>query len=284
MRTLAEFILRGRTQATIVAVIAAALPLLFWLSAATVALVTLRKGAQTGAGLLLWAALPVLGWWMVRQDPQVMIILVMAWSMAAVLRSTVSWVNTLFSGVALAVVVSFLLPVLVPEVQKQLTTAFADAYRSISPDMVEQLGDRLDMVLGSLVAGAFAASHLLLTILSLMLARWWQSVLFNPGGFRQEFHELRMPPLYAAAALIVLLVGPMVHMGALGIAPIVLVPLMIAGFALVHGIVAKRGMGVQWLFAFYAVAIFMGPSTVFLLMVVAVIDSWFNFRGRVSKQ
>src|SRR5690554_7880903 len=142
MRTLAEFILRGRTQATMVAVIAAAIPLLFWLSAATVALVTLRKGAQTGAGLLLWAALPALGWWMVRQDPQVMIVLVMAWSMAAVLRSTVSWVYTLFGGVAVATVVSFLLPVLVPEVQEQLTTAFADAYRSISPDMVEQLGDK----------------------------------------------------------------------------------------------------------------------------------------------
>src|SRR5690606_3653113 len=150
----------------------------------------------TGAGLLLWAALPALGWWMVRQDPQGMIVLVMAWSMAAVLRSTVSWVYTLFGGVAVATVVSFLLPVLVPEVQEQLTQAFADAYRSISPDMVEQLGDRLDAVLGSLVAGAFAASHLLLTILSLMLARWWQSVLFSPGGCRQEVRELRLPPLY----------------------------------------------------------------------------------------
>src|SRR5690606_35216955 len=105
-----------------------------------------------------------------------------------------------------------------------------------------------------------------------------------PGGFRQEFHELRMPPLYAMIALLVLLVGPVVQFEILGIAPVFLVPLLIAGFALIHGIVAKRNLGAHWLFAFYAVAIFMGPSTLFLLMIVAAVDSWINFRGRIGTE
>lgn len=44
MRALADFIMRGRVQATLVVVGCAALPLLFWLSAAAGSLVFLRRG------------------------------------------------------------------------------------------------------------------------------------------------------------------------------------------------------------------------------------------------
>lgn len=44
MRALASFIMRGRVQATLVVVISAVLPLLFWLSAAAGSLVLLRRG------------------------------------------------------------------------------------------------------------------------------------------------------------------------------------------------------------------------------------------------
>ena len=44
MRALASFIMRGRVQATLVVVISAVLPLLFWLSAAASSLVLLRRG------------------------------------------------------------------------------------------------------------------------------------------------------------------------------------------------------------------------------------------------
>ena len=46
MRALAEQVMKGRKQAAFVAVIAALLPLLYWVSAAAVALVTLRTGNQ----------------------------------------------------------------------------------------------------------------------------------------------------------------------------------------------------------------------------------------------
>jgi hypothetical protein len=55
MRALAELVMKGRKQAAFVAVIAALLPLLYWVSAAVIALVTLRKGPQDGAGVLVWA-------------------------------------------------------------------------------------------------------------------------------------------------------------------------------------------------------------------------------------
>jgi len=44
MRALAEFIMRGRMQAIVVVAGSAALPMLFWLSAAAGSLVLLRRG------------------------------------------------------------------------------------------------------------------------------------------------------------------------------------------------------------------------------------------------
>jgi len=63
MRALAEFIMRGRMQATLVVVGSAAVPLLFWLSAAASCLVLLRRGPRDAIGILAWALLPALGWW-----------------------------------------------------------------------------------------------------------------------------------------------------------------------------------------------------------------------------
>ena len=60
MRGLAEFIMRGRWQALAVAVLGAGSLLFGWLSAAAVALVTLRKGVTDGSWLVLWALLPAL--------------------------------------------------------------------------------------------------------------------------------------------------------------------------------------------------------------------------------
>ncbi len=57
MRALAEFILRGRLQATAVALIGNWVPLL---TPATVALVTLRVGRNNGLLILLWGVLPSL--------------------------------------------------------------------------------------------------------------------------------------------------------------------------------------------------------------------------------
>jgi hypothetical protein len=284
MRTLAEYILRGRTQAILIAVFAAAVPLLFWLSAATVALVTLRNGAQAGVSLLLFALIPAVGWWVWRQDPQIVIILVMTSGMALMLRSSASWPQTLLGGVALAVGLGLLMPVMFAELQQQLADALGEMYRNAYPEMLEQLGDRLDRSLTALVSGAFAASQLFMAVLSLFLARHWQAQVFNPGGFRQEFHELRMSRQYATGAVLLALLGPAMWQELLVLTPVLLVPLVFAGVALVHGYVAKRQLGVHWLFAFYAVAILMGPSTLFLLMMVAMVDSWINIRGRVSTE
>jgi hypothetical protein len=54
MRALAEFIMRGRVQATLVVAGCAALPLLYWLGAAAGCLVLLRRGLRTPLASCPW--------------------------------------------------------------------------------------------------------------------------------------------------------------------------------------------------------------------------------------
>ena len=74
MRALAEFIMRGRMQAIFVVAGAAALPMLFWLSAAAGSLVLLRRGLSDALGVLVWAVLPALAWWYFG-DPRTLLLI-----------------------------------------------------------------------------------------------------------------------------------------------------------------------------------------------------------------
>ncbi len=58
MRAVAEYVMRGRNQALWVSVIGASTLMFSWLSAAVLALVTLRRGPGDGVYILAWAVLP----------------------------------------------------------------------------------------------------------------------------------------------------------------------------------------------------------------------------------
>ena len=62
MLSIARWAMASRTQATVAAGAALAIPLLFWLGAAIVALVTLRHGAAEGSRVFMWASLPGIAW------------------------------------------------------------------------------------------------------------------------------------------------------------------------------------------------------------------------------
>ena len=107
-------------------------------------------------------------------------------------------------------------------------------------------------------------------------------MLFNPGGLRREFHSFRLEGPVSLA-----LVGGRVVLPQLGVNPalstmVLGVPLILAGLALVHGLIAARGAGGIWLVVFYVALLILGPSLMMLLVVIAIIDSWIDFRRRAG--
>lgn len=95
MRGFLEFIMRGRKQAMLMAMLFGFIPFFGWVSSAIVALITLRIGIIQGLFILLWTALPsvALAW---MGDSTSLYFRVLAgtgltWILAIILRATVNW-------------------------------------------------------------------------------------------------------------------------------------------------------------------------------------------------
>lgn len=280
MRALAELVMRGRTQAALVAGIAALLPLLYWVSAAAVALVTLRRGTRDGAGLLLWAALPAGVWAYSVSDPTPLAVIVGTYLLAVTLRDTVSWAKVLMlalpigalAGWAMELVLGEYLIEVITQTEKLLGQTAGQTSTEIILDKEK---------LQQLMLGGLASVHTAIMLVSLILARSWQAGMFNPGGFRQEFHALRLPLAYTAALLAVTLLCYQLDLELMRWLPLLLLPWIFAGFALVHGSFAKRDLGKPWLIGFYCSILFMGHIVISLLVFAAVIDSLVDIRSRI---
>ena len=282
MRGLAEYIMRGRKEATLVVAIAAAIPLLFWFSAAALALVILRRGLSEALPVLVWGILPALAWAMVG-DWTPLLVIVGAGGLAVLLRQRSDWAPVVALAVPLGVAFALVLLLALNEPLQQL----AGQIRDMLPEILAGIGGldeadtaQLEALLVPLLAGLMGAVHTLMALVSLMIGRSWQARLYNPGGFRQEFHQLRLSPLVAIALLALTLIGPRWTELAL-VAPIASVPLLLAGIALVHGIVGLRGLGSAWLVAMYVMFAFVAQLIYPLIMFLAFVDSLFDFRSRM---
>lgn len=285
MRALAEFIMRGRMQAIVVVAGSAALPMLFWLCAAAGSLVLLRRGLNDALGVLVWAVLPALAWWYFG-DPRTLLVLLGAFGLALLLRSQNAWLRVmlcsvgvgLLYAVALGEVFGEPIAALATELQKMLPTMLSQAYEQLSLEERTQL----EALLIPVLTGLLAALLQIVTLLSLMLGRYWQALLYNPGGFGLEFRALRFTPLLAMLLLAGMLFGPSLGSEMAMLAPLCSVPLVFAGIAMLHGLVAMGRMQRFWLVGLYVTLVLFMQVVYPLLAVMAIVDSLFDFRGRAS--
>mgnify|MGYP000232554831 FL=1 len=287
MRALAEFIMRGRMQATLVVVVSAALPLLFWLSAAAGSLVLLRRGWSDAIGILAWALLPAIGWWYFG-EPRTLLVLLGALGLALLLRANLSWSRVLLCSVALGLVYGLVLGA----VFREPIEAMALELQKLMPQMLEGVHQqmsvderaRLDSLIAPVLTGLIAALLQIVSLLSLMLGRFWQAQLYNPGGFGREFRALRLPTPLAMLLLVGMLLGPNLGPQMAMLTPLCSVPLAFAGIALLHGVVAQGRLGKFWLVGLYITLLLFMQLTYPLLVVLAIVDSLLDFRGRFERK
>lgn len=278
LRGLAEYSMSGRRQAATVAILLGLFPLLNLLSSAVVSLVTLRKGGQEGFLVMLWALLPA-GLRLINGDVSLIYIVVAAWLLALLLRRTESWQSVLLAILALSWLgqLSLELQTLhvsqVRDMIEQLRAQGLDTQLAAAdPDMVVTT-DQLLAIWAQLYGSYLALSF----VVVLCIGRHWQALLYNPGGFRQEFHGLRLDPRLMGLLLALIVAGEM------NVPPLnewvllFCIPPLINGLAMAHCVIYKRGIGWNWLVLVYLVALLMAPAIVAL----GVLDSFFNLRQRV---
>lgn len=287
MRAMANFIMRGRVQATLIVAGCAALPLLFWLSAAAGCLVLLRRGLSDAMGVLAWALLPALVWWYYG-DPRILMVLIGSLGLATLLRASESWVRVLLVSVAMGLVYALILgavfrePIeaMALELEKLLPRILEGLYQQLSVEERTRLGALIAPVLNGLIAALLQ----IVSVLCLIVGRYWQALLYNPGGFGREFRAVRLPRVAALVLLVCMLVGPNFGPQMAMLTPLCSVPLVFAGLALMHGLVAEKRLARFWLVGLYVTLLLFMQLIYPLLVVLAIVDSLIDFRGRLASK
>jgi hypothetical protein len=291
MRAFAQYVMRGRTEATLAAVFATITVLFAWLGAAVIALVTLSRGASQGYFVLLWALVPatVLLW---LGDTGPFALLIAAMVAAMVLRSTGSWPLTLIITALFGLLTSLYMLLLGQEaieaLLQLLTNFFAQQLIPLdninNGELVDQTSrmQTAEVMLPNnwQIAGLFGFSNALTISLCLVLARWWQASLYHPGGFKTEFQQFRIPPLLTVILLLLCLILSMLGADFRYWIFTAAIPFIFAGFGLVHAIASQQKLNKLWLGLFYIFWLLFDPLKVLLVFVV-IADSWLDIRQRL---
>ena len=282
MRALAQFIMQGRLQASVIAVLG--IPVI---SQAAAALVLLRLGVGASVLVIIASIAPAL--LMVASAKEQIIALMAAMTLASIisvmlgawaLRATRSWNSALVMAVASSMVSVLVIYWVTPSSVSLLTAEIIKAAQSLADQSgVESVS--LDNVTDSYSLGVMASVNLMGVIPCLLLARWWQAQLYNPGGFREEVHALRLSPGVALACIAA--VGFCLATGKANQSWLLLflLPLYVSAIGLVHWLVSAKRVGSQWLFVFYVLFLFVAPVRSFVA-VLAIADSFLNLRGRIA--
>lgn len=296
MRALAEFVMRGRSQAammaTVPALLALLLPMLGIVSSAVVALVTLRIGTRDGlfvsaistvasallAYLVLGTLKPAVGFLLVLWLP--------AWFLGMVLRGSRSLSLVVQSALSFGLLVIALLYLELGEPQAQWAQILRDLVGELVRSGLLEPGESESLVqsLAIWMTGLLAGSFYLQLLLALFLARSWQAQLYNPSGFMAEFQALQV---HGGIALLTLPLFVLTwFQGAAAPAlvrdlTVLLAPLwVVQGMAVAHGVATQAHLHPAWLVMLYLLLLVAPLPAVMLVILVGLADVAVDFRSR----
>ncbi len=299
MQALARYIMHGRVQA-IGSVVSLALlsliisPLAIFTTAG-VALVTLVHGYREGLINLFVATviLTVFTGVALNQPAIGMELALKFWLPAWFLASIVLARNSMSLAIVVAATLSCLLVLgfyfftdpaahWQEVINKQLIPMLKEAGMKIQEG---PKAEKLWLFMSKIMTGSAIALFLALQTLSLLLARYWQALLYNPGGFGQEFRQLRFGMVAANIAFVItVLVITTANEMVLNLFFVAIVLMMFQGLAVVHSLVAKCKLSPSLLIGVYVFILFTlqhGAIGLLLIASIGLLDNWLNLRFRL---
>ncbi len=300
MQAIAAFVLRGRNQAILSTVGFAALALMFTplglFSAASIGLVTLVHGAKQGFTIVVIASIFMLAISSFTGQVALGIEYVVfywlpVWFLALLLARQVSLsLVVLFAaliGLVAAVVMATLYVTYEAQWNKIILDNLLPAFKDAKMDLSEEELKTFILNIGKMVVNYGAAYWVLSMSASLFLARWWQALLFHPGGFGEEFRELRFGVSAAIGAMLIIAVAIVVSDGLLnqilmGSVGVVVLLFVLQGLAIAHTVAVARKLKTVWLYLLYLLMIVLMPYELFLIAFIGLSDNWANYRARIK--
>ncbi len=276
--------------ASTLALVSLVMPPVSIVSSASVALVTLRRGATEGLIVLSCstAVAGVLGFFLLGNYQFVllygMVLWVPVWLISIILREG--------RYLSLAIEIAVLLGVLGvigfylynPELATMWKTILLQTVPPNAP--VVDIQHTLD-VLSHYMTGIVAAASVFGLLFGLFMGRWWQALLYNPGGFRQEFLSLNTHPRLAIGSIVVVVIA-LLSSGTISeiswnIAILLFVLYTFIGTSVLHTLFASMKMG-RFIVPMFYVTLFLIPHAMLPVALVGLSDTWMNLRNKISNQ
>jgi len=296
VKAFAQFVMRGPAQAALViaafGLLSLILPLFGLISSAAVGLVTLRDGARRGAVAVAVATLASAAIAAVAFGAPLVaiVLLLMLWlpilGLGALLRQSRSLALTVQAAGLLGVLVVLLLRSLVDDPAAAWLALLRPIEAMLVQDQVatpEVVGAMIGEV-ARWMTGAFAAGLVLQWLASLFIGRWWQAMLYNPGGFGDELRSLRLSRWVGLAGLMLLVIIGFRHGPGLGADLLVVLSVLwlLQGLAVLHALHHDRRLAVGWLIGLYVLMVLFMPHAELLVACVGFVDIWVDIRTRMS--
>jgi hypothetical protein len=258
-----------------------------WLSTVIIALVTLQNGPRKGFVVMAWAILPAvamlsLGQYLLFFNVFVLHYLVI-WGLAIFLRRS-TWATIIQAVSLLGIIAIFLIYYFAPDLQNWLVsqlTAIVKDYKSISIFNIKAADFDLWVSYISLFGiGLLGLAFIVINLIILFLARWWQSLVTPMVNIQKECYGIRIH--YLSSLLLLALAACLYINSSLmaNVLVVALVPFIISGLSLFHGYLATKKSGNIIMFIFYILFLFLSPYFVMLLSLMGWIDSFINLRKK----
>ena len=209
-----NYLLSGSMQATIAVTLSSLLsfllqPLAFLISGSVIGLITLRKGTANAMQALVisFVILQIFFVFLPVSFYVSTIILLVIWLpilfSSAILRLTQSQgVLVLFLGL-ISIILTIVFYLLVGNVAAWWVDYLTNIFEATAPSHQIEVYKKILESNSSLIHPYIFAGYTLNVITGVLFARWWQSKLFNPGGFRKEFYRLNIPTVMLPVFIII---------------------------------------------------------------------------------
>ncbi len=294
-------LLRKRWQSVLFVFVITFIPVIGTIGILVAALVTLVKGVAEGAVFTLATTLPyVLGFFLSGQELGVPLILwaaigvisnLLTWVFAIMLRRKTSW-SVMFQIAALAgVLVISIVHLSYPGVADwwghQLQIESTKSLTVLQQNTAQSHDAQLEAINISkgYATGFVVATILINALIQLIVARWWQGVIFSRGNLSRELRAIRLSPLAGILFVMSLVFFYLGNAVVLDIMPILYALFCVAGLSLIHYLFRQMPSKTAWfwLFMLYVALIISMPSSIILVSMLALFDIWLDIRKRIKK-
>ncbi|WP_141650474.1 hypothetical protein [Legionella massiliensis] len=285
-----RFLLENDNQALVYIAVLAVIPFVGWLSAAIVALITLRKGWYDGlkgmiAGSIALLVLSLMSMSFTAALLATVMAFLPCYLTAAVLHSTASWKIAGGLLVLMALLVIALVHWFAPDfitgqyqyIQAILKEIERESTDSAAVSLLNNQNKLNEVIIANYLVGIQSVSIVLSTLTSLLVARSMQSRLFYPGGFKQEMLAFRASG-FGVLLLVWAVIGAYQHYPlAISCLPVLVTYYVFAGLSISFNVLAKD-KGLSYLILLVVPLVILPFIMLPIYVILGALDSLFNFR------